>query len=145
MLAHPGGIATKSPHFTVGLKELDFVEGRNVAIEYRWADNQFDRLPELAADLIRRWALRSLPLPRRRGHDTRDQRLDDDHSDRLQHRCGPGPNGVWSRSLNEPGGNATGVADVAVGLGSKRLGLLHELLPGAMRFALACHSRHYHR
>ena len=40
------------------------------------------------------------------------------------------------RSLNQPGGNATGVADVAVGLGSKRLGLLHELLPGAMRFAL---------
>ena len=40
------------------------------------------------------------------------------------------------RSLNQPGGNATGVADVAVDLGGKRLGLLHELLPGAMRFAL---------
>ena len=120
--------------FHRGLKELDFVEGRNVAIEYRWADNQFDRLPELAADLIRRGvAVIAAPA----GADT--TRVVKGLTTTIPIVVSTGVDPVQTglvRSLNQPGGNATGVADVAVGLGSKRLGLLHELLPGAMRFAL---------
>jgi putative ABC transport system substrate-binding protein len=120
--------------FHRGLKELDFVEGRNVAIEYRWADNQFDRLPELAGDLIRRGvAVIAAPA----GADT--TRVVKGLTTTIPIVFSTGVDPVQTglvRSLNQPGGNATGVADVAVGLGSKRLGLLHELLPGAMRFAL---------
>jgi putative tryptophan/tyrosine transport system substrate-binding protein len=107
--------------FHRGLNELGFVEGTNVATEYRWADNQNSRLPELAADLIRR-GVSVIAAPA--GAET--TRV-------LQGLTTTIP---IVRSLNQPGGNVTGVADVAVDLGGKRLGLLHELLPGAVRFAL---------
>jgi putative tryptophan/tyrosine transport system substrate-binding protein len=120
--------------FHRGLKELGFVEGRNVAVEYRWADNQFDRLPELAADLIRRGvAVIAAPA----GADT--TRVVKGLTTTIPIVFSTGVDPVQTglvRSLNQPGGNATGVADVAVGVVGKRLGLLHELLPGAMRFAL---------
>jgi putative tryptophan/tyrosine transport system substrate-binding protein len=120
--------------FHRGLKELGFVEGRNVAVEYRWADNQFDRLPELAADLIRRGvAVIAAPA----GADT--TRVVKGLTTTIPIVFSTGVDPVQTglvRSLNQPGGNATGVADVAVGVVGKRLGLLHELLPGAVRFAL---------
>jgi putative ABC transport system substrate-binding protein len=120
--------------FHRGLKELGFVEGHNVAIEYRWADNQFDRLPELAADLIRRnVAVIAAPA----GADT--TRVVKGLTTTIPIVFSTGVDPVQMglvRSLNQPGGNATGVADVAVGVVGKRLGLLHELLPGAVRFAL---------
>src|SRR5438874_1356570 len=50
----PDGLADMLAAFREGLKQLGFVEGQNVAIEYRWANDQYDRLPELAADLVRR-------------------------------------------------------------------------------------------
>src|SRR2546423_12302000 len=50
----PDGLAGMLAAFREGLKQLGFVEGQNVAIEYRWANDQYDRLPELAADLVRR-------------------------------------------------------------------------------------------
>jgi putative ABC transport system substrate-binding protein len=120
--------------FHRGLRELGFVEGRNVAVEYRWADNQFDRLPELAGDLIRRGvAVIAAPA----GADT--TRVVKGLTTTIPIVFSTGVDPVQTglvRSLNQPGGNATGVADVAVGVVGKRLGLLHELLPGAARFAL---------
>jgi ABC-type uncharacterized transport system substrate-binding protein len=120
--------------FHRGLNELGFVEGRNVAIEYRWADNQFDRLPELAADLIRRGVV-VIATPA--GADTALVVKSLTTTIPIVFSTGVDPvqTGLV-RSLNQPGGNVTGVTDVAVDLGGKRLGLLHELLPGAVRFAL---------
>jgi putative ABC transport system substrate-binding protein len=120
--------------FHRGLKELGFVEGRDVAIEYRWADNQFERLPELAADLIKRGvAVIAAPA----GADT--TRVLEGLTTTIPIVFSTGVDPVETglvRSLNQPGGNATGIADLAVGVVGKRLGLLHELLPRAERFAL---------
>jgi putative ABC transport system substrate-binding protein len=120
--------------FHRGLKELGFVEGRNVAVEYRWADNQFDRLPELAADLIGRGvAVIAAPAG------AESTRVVKGLTTTIPIVFSTGVDPVQTglvRSLNQPGGNVTGVADVAVAVVGKRLGLLHELLPGAVRFAL---------
>jgi len=121
--------------FHRGLKELGFDEGRNVAIEYRWADNQSDRLPELAADLIRR-GVAVIATPNGGGGTTRVVK-GLTTTIPIVFSTGLDPvNAGLVQSLNQPGGNVTGIADMAVGLGGKRLGLLHELLPGAVRFAL---------
>ncbi len=112
--------------FQRGLKELGFIEGRDVAIEYRWADNQFDRLPELTADLIRRGvAVIAAPA----GADT--ARVVKALTTTIPIVFSTGVDPVETglvRSLNQPGGNATGVADLAVGVVGKRLGLLHASL-----------------
>jgi putative tryptophan/tyrosine transport system substrate-binding protein len=120
--------------FRQGLKEIGFVDGRNVTIEFRWAYNDKNRLQELAGDLVRRRvdviaapngepaavaakaATAAIPIV---FHSTED----------------PVKLGLVA-SYNRPGGNLTGVTSLIQELGSKRLGLLHELLPAATRFAL---------
>jgi putative tryptophan/tyrosine transport system substrate-binding protein len=117
-----------------GLNESGFVEGRNVTIEYRWADGHLDRLPAMAADLVGRKvvvilvggssvatraamaATQSIPIVFTSGID-------------------PVTAGFVA-SLNKPGGNVTGVALFAGELGSKRLELLHELIPTAAKIGL---------
>ena len=122
-----------------GLSETDFVEGRNVAFEYRWADDEYDRLPELAADLVRRQAGGHF-RHRRRSLGHRRTGRDQDDSDRVRAGQRSGPVGLVA-SLTRPGGNVTGVTFYNTALGPKRIELLRELVPKAGGHRRARESR----
>jgi putative ABC transport system substrate-binding protein len=119
--------------FRQGLGELGFVEGQNVAIEHRWADHQTDRLPALAADLVRR---RVAVIAATDSHATLASK-DATATIPIVFVFGNDPVrlGVVT-SLNRPEGNLTGVSFINTDLGAKRFGLLHELAPKAAVIAL---------
>jgi putative ABC transport system substrate-binding protein len=130
----PDGMTDRLRAFRQGLKDTGYVEGENVRIEYRWAENQVDRLPVLAAELVRqrvnviattggpevalaaKAATMTIPIVFGVTED-------------------PVPYGLVA-SHSRPGGNATGVNFLITELESKRLGLLHELIPAAARVGL---------
>jgi putative ABC transport system substrate-binding protein len=129
--ASAGGYGPYLAGFHQGLKEAGFTEGKNVSVEYRWAEGQYDRLPGLAADLVGRSvsvitantpavpiakaATAKIPIVFVTGDD-------------------PVENGLV-KSLSRPGGNITGVTLISSVLGSKQVGLLRELVPATTSIA----------
>ena len=120
--------------FRKGLSQAGYVEGRDVAIEFRWGENDADRLSELAADLVRHRV--SLIVA---SESTGAARAAKSATTTIPIVFVAGLDPVQSglvASLNRPGGNATGVIHMNAALGPKRLGLLHELLPNAALIAV---------
>jgi putative ABC transport system substrate-binding protein len=137
--ASPGPAATLVAAFRHGLNKAGYVEGQNVAIEYRWAEGQYDRLRGMASDLVRRnvsliaatgglvvaqaakGATSTIPVLFIAGFDPVREGL--------------------AASINRPGGNATGVSVYTAELGPKRLELLRELLPNVVKIAMLVNPR----
>ena len=124
--------------FAQGVREIGYVEGQNVAIEYRWAQEQYDRLPALAADLVQR---RVAVIA---ANDTRSAAAAKAATTTIPIVFVTSGDPVADKlvaSLDRPGGNVTGVSFVAAELGAKQLGLLHDVLPGAARIAVLVDPR----
>ena len=132
--ASPDPFARLVDAFRQGLREGGYVEGRNVRIEYRWAEGQFARLPELAADLVHR---RVSLIVATGGTVSAPAAKEATATIPILFIVGPNPIGDGLvTSLNRPGGNATGVDLYTSDLLPKRLQLLEKLLPRAARIAV---------
>ena len=130
----PEPIAHLVTAFRTGLGEIGFLEGQNVGIEFRYGYNVSVRLPELAADLVRR-RVAVIAVPQ----STPGALAAKAATKTIPIVFGTGGDPIQAglvTSLNRPGGNVTGITFMNADITAKRLGLLHELLPNATRFAV---------
>src|SRR5215475_3318298 len=118
--------------FRQGLKTAGYVQGQNIAIEYRWAEGRYDRLPALAADLVdRNVSVIVVNTPAVRPAQAATKTMP------IVFVTGADPVALgFVASLNRPGGNLTGVASLVDEIGPKRLELVHDLLPTTSVFAV---------
>jgi len=128
------GYTSSMAAFMQGLKEAGFVPGQNVVLEQRWANDQYDQLPEMAADFVR--AKVSLIAAIGNNLPTRAAKVATSTIP-IVFTMGSNPVALGLvASLNRPGGNVTGVTTFAGELLQKRFQLLHDLVPSARRFGL---------
>ena len=133
-IVSPEGYSERLRAFRLGLREIGYAEGQNVAIEYRWAEGHYDRLPEMVADLIGRQVTVIVAGGSVAAHAAKAATAIVPVPVVFTSGADPVASGLV-KSLSRPGANLTGVSLLAAEMAAKRLELIRDLLPNARTVA----------